>query len=194
MLWFAQGAGLLVPRLPVAVLVSGFLSWVRFFTAPLRALSPNGLLTAIASCFGDNRRLEPLFLNPLFGSPWHLVVDLIEESWSCSTFSRATYLPSDCCHEGIKKGSSMKTAALIVATLALGVTAISAPAGARGRGFGPGIGFGIAAGALAAGAYGAYGPGYGYGYGPGYYGPRYAYAPGYGYGPRYYRPRYYRYY
>ena len=49
----------------------------------------------------------------------------------------------------------MKKAALIIATLALGATAITAPAEARGRGFGPGIGFGIAAGALAAGAYGA---------------------------------------
>jgi hypothetical protein len=31
----------------VEVFVRGFLSWVRFFTAPFRALSPVGLLTAI---------------------------------------------------------------------------------------------------------------------------------------------------
>ena len=37
----------------------------------------------------------------------------------------------------------MKKAAIIIATLALGATAITAPAEARGRGFGPGIGFGI---------------------------------------------------
>jgi len=33
----------------VEVLVSGFFSYVRFFTAPLRALSPVGLLTAIST-------------------------------------------------------------------------------------------------------------------------------------------------
>ena len=33
----------------VDVLVSGFLSWVRFYTAPLRALSPVGLLIAICA-------------------------------------------------------------------------------------------------------------------------------------------------
>ena len=103
----------------------------------------------------------------------------------------------------------MKKAAIILASVvALGATAVSAPAEARGwgRGWGPGpaIGFGLAAGALAAGAAGAYGPAYGYGpryyggpgYG-GYYGPRYRpayyggyYGPRYGYGyggPRYYR-------
>jgi hypothetical protein len=33
------------------------LSWLRFFTAPLRALSPTGLLTAmVASSFDDNAR------------------------------------------------------------------------------------------------------------------------------------------
>jgi hypothetical protein len=104
----------------------------------------------------------------------------------------ATNSNSARCHAGNSKGTSMKKAALIIATIAtLGATAITAPAEARGgRGFGgAGIGLGIAAGALAAGAaYGAYGPGYGYGYGPRYYAPRYAYGDGYYYrrGPRYY--------
>jgi hypothetical protein len=39
----------------VDVFVRGFFNCVRFFTAPLRALSPTGLFTAIvASCFTDN--------------------------------------------------------------------------------------------------------------------------------------------
>jgi hypothetical protein len=46
------------------VLVSGFLSWVRFFTAPLRALSPLGLFTAmVASCLSDNARLRVFIPN-----------------------------------------------------------------------------------------------------------------------------------
>lgn len=100
----------------------------------------------------------------------------------------------------------MKKAAVILASaVALGATAVSAPAEAHGwrHGWGPGpaIGFGLAAGAVAAGVAGAYGPYYGprYYYGgpryDGYYGPRYRpayyggyYGPRYGYGgPRYYR-------
>jgi hypothetical protein len=43
----------------VEVSVSGFLTWLRFFTAPLRALSPAGLLIAIiASCSRDNAWIE----------------------------------------------------------------------------------------------------------------------------------------
>lgn len=89
-----------------------------------------------------------------------------------------------------------KTAIVIAAIAAVGVTLATAPADARGwhrGGWGPGIGFGVAAGALAAGAYGPYGYGYRpryYGYAPAYYGGPYGY---YG-GPRYYRRHYYRYY
>ena len=44
----------------VAVFVSGFFNYVRFFTAPLRKLSPVGLLTAIAVSPVRSRRLEKL--------------------------------------------------------------------------------------------------------------------------------------
>jgi hypothetical protein len=46
----------------VEVLVRGFFNCVRFFTAPLRALSPIGLLIAIvASCFDYNAWQKCLF-------------------------------------------------------------------------------------------------------------------------------------
>lgn len=91
-----------------------------------------------------------------------------------------------------------KTLAVLATVVAVGVTAVAAPAQAR-HGIGPGLAFGLAAGALTAGAvaashpygYDYYGPGYGYYGGPAYYEPGpYAY---YG-GPYYRHHRYHRYY
>src|ERR1700709_2600600 len=49
----------------VEVLVSGFFSWLRFFTAPLRALSPIGLFTAISA---SQSPFERQYMNQKYGS------------------------------------------------------------------------------------------------------------------------------
>jgi hypothetical protein len=100
-----------------------------------------------------------------------------------------------------------KTALVLAAAGALGISAVAAPTPAEAHwrgGFGPGLAGGLIAGALIGGlatsAYG-YGPGYGYyGYGPAYYGgydpyPWGSYTTTYystGYAPAYYGYRYRR--
>jgi hypothetical protein len=75
-----------------------------------------------------------------------------------------------------------KTAVVLAAIAAIGMSAVVAPspAEARIRGFGPALAGGLVAGAVIGGPAYAWGPGYGYydGYAPAYYGG--------GYGPEYY--------
>jgi hypothetical protein len=42
--------------------LTAVLRWVRFFTAPLRALSPTGLFTAIIAFYVDHRNFMPLIV------------------------------------------------------------------------------------------------------------------------------------